>query len=203
MKTIKISSYNPDISVIKEVSRVLSSGGVIVYPTDTCYGIGADITNKSAFYKVYDIKKRPHNKPVSVIVKNLSQIEELAIVDNLQKKYIDKYLPGQVTLIFLTLDQETFPFSSIGIRIPNYQITQLISEHFNAPYVTTSANISDYPPAYEVGDFIKQLSKNDLKPDLILDAGKLPKENLSTVVDLTSDKPKILRPGAVNIKDLK
>lgn len=202
MKILKINPHNPEMEAINEASHVLASGGVIVYPTDTCYGLGADITNKRAFYRVYDIKKRPHTKPVSVIVKNTRQIENLAIIGKYQKEYIDKYLPGQVTLIFLTLDQDMFPFSSIGIRIPSYKITQMISEKFNSPYVTTSANISDYPPAYEVGDFIKQFSGDDLKPDLILDAGKLPKNNLSTVVNLTSDKLKILRPGAVDIKEL-
>lgn len=202
MKVIKINPHDPEKEAINEASGVLARGGVIVYPTDTCYGIGADITNKRAFYKVYDIKNRPHNKPLSVIVKNTSQINDLAIINELQKKYIDKYFPGQVTLIFLTLDQDIFPFSSIGIRIPNYKTTELISQSLNSAYITTSANISNYPPAYEVREFINQLSGNGLKPDLILDAGKLPLKNLSTVVDLTGDKLKILRQGAVNVKEL-
>lgn len=202
MKILKINPHNPQKEAIREACHVLTSGGIIIYPTDTCYGIGADITNKRAFYRVYDIKKRAHNRPVSVIVKNEKQIENLAIINDHQKKYIARYFPGQVTLIFLTLDQDTFPFSSIGVRIPSYKITQMISESFNSPYVTTSANISDYPPAYEIGEFIKQLSVNGLKPDLILDAGKLTSNNLSTVVDLTSNKLKILRPGAVDIKEL-
>ena len=154
------------------------------------------------YLKIYEIKKRPRNKPVSVIVKDSSQIYDLAIINKLQEKYIAKYLPGQVTLIFLSLDQDKFPFSSIGIRIPNYKITQLISQSFNSPYITTSANISNYPPAYEVGDFINQLSGENSKPDLILDAGKLPLKNLSTVVDLTGNKIKILRQGAIKVKEL-
>lgn len=202
MKIIKINPNNPNNDVIDKASAILAKGGTIVYPTDTCYGIGADITNKHAFHKVYDIKKRPHNKPVSVIVKNKSQIDELAIVTKDQEKYISKYLPGQVTLIFLTLDQDIFPFSSIGIRIPAYKLTQTLSDKFNSPYVTTSANISDYPPAYEVDDFIRQLSDDDIKPDLILDAGKLTNRNLSTVVDLTGNNIKILRQGAVTVKKI-
>ncbi len=202
MKILKINPYNPDIELIKKASNVLTKGGTIVYPTDTCYGIGADISNKRAFYKVYDIKKRPHNKPVSVIVKNYHDINELAVIKKEQEKYISKYLPGRVTLIFLTLNQDTFPFSSVGIRIPNYKTTEIISEIFNSPYITTSANISNYPPVYSIGEFIKQLSSNDLKPDLILDAGKLNQKELSTVIDLTGNKIKILRQGAVKIKEL-
>lgn len=202
MKIEKINHINPNDQIITKAADILSKGGVIVYPTDTCYGIGADITNKRAFYKVYDIKKRSRNKPVSVIVKNKTQIKELAIIKKDHEKYIDEYLPGQVTLIFLTLDQYVFPFSSIGIRIPSYKITEKISEKLKSPYVTTSANISNYPPAYNIKDFMKQISDDDLKPDLVLDAGKLPRKDLSTVVDLTGKDIKILRHGAVNVKKL-
>lgn len=202
MKIIKINPYNPESEIVEEAVNVLKKGGILMYPTDTCYGLGANIANRMAFNKIYTLKRRSANKPVSVIVPSEKHIFDIAIVNDEQKPYIIKYFPGAVTLIFLTLDQEVFPFSSVGIRIPNYQVTQKIATGLNGAYVTTSANIANYPPAYAVNDFLNQLGNNDLKPDLILDAGKLPKADLSTVVDLTSGKPKIIRYGAVKVKEI-
>lgn len=200
MRIIKINPYIPNIDAIEKAVSTLKKGGILIYPTDTCYGIGADISNKFAFDKIYKIKKRTKSKPVSVIVPNIKYISNLAIVENKHKYFLEKYLPGPVTFILLTLDENLFPFSSIGIRIPSYKTTELISKKFDYPYITTSANISNYPPAYEINDFINQLNSSDIKPDLILDAGKLAKDNLSTVVDITTGNPKILRQGLQKIK---
>lgn len=200
MKILKIDPKNPQQKIIDQTVSYFKKGAVVVYPTDTCYGIGADLHNKIAFNKIYKIKKRPKTKPFSVIVPDIKTIYNLAIVNKNQEKYIKNYFPGSVTLIFLTLDEEIFPFSSIGIRMPNYIITKLISEKLKNPYITTSANISNYPPAYEVNDFLNQLEKNDIKPDLILDAGKLSKNLPSTVVDLTKNTPHTIRQGSVNFK---
>lgn len=197
MKIIKIDPENPDINIIHQAAEVLKNGGVLMYPTDTCYGLGADITNRSAFDKIYDIKHRDHNKPVSVIVPDINYITNIAIVSKSQQPYIAKYFPGPVTLIFLTLDQNNFPFSSIGIRIPKYHITNLISKSFGGAYVTTSANIASLPPCYEVQDFLNQLSVHDISPDLILDAGRLQNQSVSTVIDLTSKNPRVIRQGAI------
>lgn len=199
MKIIKIDPLNPNPDIIKEAVAILKNGGVIMYPTDTCYGLGGDITNQSAFDKIYQIKHRDRNKPVSVIVPDINYILNLAIVKPYQETYIKKYFPGPVTLIFLTLDQNIFPFSSIGIRIPDYNITKLLSQYFHGAYVTTSANIANLPSCYTVQDFLNQLNSDDTKPDLILDAGPLKNQTLSTVIDLTSDAPKVLRAGAINL----
>jgi L-threonylcarbamoyladenylate synthase len=202
MKIEKINPSNTDKKLIFDAANVLKKGGILMYPTDTCYGLGADISNKIAFNKIYKIKKRSRTKPVSVITPDLKSIYNLAVIKPEQEKYIAKYLPGAVTLIFVTLDHDLFPFSSIGIRLPDYNVTQLISQAFKYPYVTTSANIGNYAPAYEVQDFLNQLEVGDIKPDLVLDAGRLPKNEPSTVVDLTSGKPKILRQGGVKVKEL-
>jgi len=199
MKIIKINPHIPNSNSIDLAVNSLKNGGILMYPTDTCYGLGADISNKSAFNKIYQIKKRNKSKPVSVIVPNIEYISNLAVVSKKQKIILKKYLPGPVTFILLSLDENLFPFSSIGIRIPSYKTTELISKKFNYPYITTSANISSYPPAFEVKDFINQLNSSDIKPDLILDAGKLSKNNLSTVIDITNDKIKILRQGIQKI----
>jgi len=199
MKIIKINPSNPDSTIINKAVLVLKKGGVLMYPTDTCYGLGADISNLKSINKIYAIKKRANTKPISVIVPDVNYIAKLAIITKQQQAYIDKYFPGAVTLIFSTLNQNKFPFNTIGIRIPDYPITQQIANQFQGAFATTSANISAYPPAYNVNDFLNQLKINDLKPDLILDAGELENKGVSTVVDLTQNSPKIVRQGMVKI----
>lgn len=200
MKIIKVDYKNPLKKDIQTAASILKKGGILMYPTDTCYGLGADISNHVAFDKIYQIKKRSKNKPVSVIVPNIKYISNIAIVKPEHEPYLVKYLPGAVTIILLTLDHDLFPFSSIGIRIPNYKITDMISQTFRFPYVTTSANIGDYPPAYEIKDFLSQLGPDDIKPDLAIDVGRLPQNPPSTVVDLTSGLPKIIRQGHTTVK---
>lgn len=200
MKIIKVDNKNPLKKDMEIAANVLKKGGILMYPTDTCYGLGVDISNKIAFEKLYKIKKRPKNKPVSVIIPNIKYISNIAIVKPEHEPYLVKYLPGAVTIILLTLDHDLFPFSSIGIRLPNYKITDMISQAFQFPYVTTSANIGSYPPVYEVKDFLSQLGPDDIRPDLAIDIGRLPKNPPSTVVDLTSGVPKTLRQGSITIK---
>lgn len=203
MKIIKINPKNPQLDVIEEAVESLKSGGVIIYPTDTCYGFGADMTNIFALEKIYRIKGRENRKPLSMIVKNIGQIEKFALVESHQKNLLEQYLPGPYTFIMLNIDYRTIKLPSLGIRIPDYQVTQAIANRFHRPYATTSANKSNQEPCYSVSEIIKQFSNNKYLPNLILDAGELPKNPPSTVVSLTGDKPIVLRQGSGIFKDNK
>lgn len=196
MKIIKVNPKNPHKETIEEAAEIIRQGGVIVYPTDTCYGLGADISNIFALEKIYRIKGRDSRKPLSIIVKNISYIEKIALVEAQSKEILKKYLPGPYTFIMLNLDYQHFKYPSIAIRIPQYKITQMISEKFHLPYATTSANISGLAPCYNVAEIIQQFKKNKFMPDLILDAGALPNVLPSTIVDLTKKTPQIMRVGA-------
>ncbi|MCL5794854.1 MAG: L-threonylcarbamoyladenylate synthase [Patescibacteria group bacterium] len=200
MKIVKINPQNPEPEAIKEAINVLENRGVIVYPTDTCYGLGADMTNIFAVDKLFKIKGRDFSKPVSVIVKNIAQIKQIALVEDKQTEFLKKYLPGKITAVLLNTDFTNFKSNSIGIRIPKYKITQLISEGLDKPYSSTSANISDLGPCYDIPELIYQFKNREYKPDLILDAGILPKSDPSTVVDLIKWPPKIIRQGAEKIE---
>lgn len=200
MKIIKINPKNPHSDIIEEAVETLRQGGVLVYPTDTCYGLGVDMTNIFAVEKIYRIKGREHHKPLSMIVRNLDQLQKYALLEAGPKGILEKNLPGPFTFIMLNLDYRTFKQPTIGIRIPDYKITQMISKRFHQPYATTSANRSGNLPCYSVSCILKELENSETLPGLILDAGTLSQNPPSTVVDLTKDNPLIIREGKAKLK---
>jgi len=113
MKIIKINPNKPESHVIEETLEVLRSGGVIIYPTDTCYGLGADMTNIFAIEKIYRIKDRENRKPLSMIVKDIDQLEKYALVESHKKEVLQKYLPGSYTFILLNIDYKIIKQPSI------------------------------------------------------------------------------------------
>jgi tRNA threonylcarbamoyl adenosine modification protein (Sua5/YciO/YrdC/YwlC family) len=201
VKILKINAKSPETGIIKKAVKILKLGGVIVYPTDTCYGLGADVTNPEAVKKIYKIKKRIESKPLSMIVKDLKMIENKMELDTNKKKIIKKYLPGEVTFIVLNLDYDYIKQNTLGIRIPEYNITKKISDTFNSPYTTTSANISGQSVCYSVEEVIDQFKNIRNQPELFLDAGTLEKNVPSTVVDIINWPPRILRQGKVEITE--
>jgi L-threonylcarbamoyladenylate synthase len=181
-------------------------GGTVIFPTDTVYGLGCDATNETAVKKVFKIKGRDEKKPLAIIVRDLEMLKKVAFVDRKLEKALSAILPGAVTLILwrrhklpdiLSANKET-----IGLRIPDYKLTYLLSENMGRPYVATSANISGEQATTKIDKVLKYFEKNYLKPDLILDAGELKFCEPSTVLDLTSEKPKIVRVGPVDKKKL-
>ncbi len=206
MKIIQVD-LNKDYSyVIREVVNVLNYGGTIIYPTDTLYGLGANALNEVAVRKVFRIKERSFSKPVPMIVGNYSWIKELAKIKKLQEEIIKKVWPGKVTVVLFKKDIVpgvlTAGFNSVGIRIPDYVFTDRLLTEFGYPLTSTSANISGQDPTNDINKIIEIFSKSTEKPDLIIDAGILPKSDPSMIIDLTGDKPKILRISPTNPEKL-
>ena len=193
MKIAKLNPKKPDWNIIDEAIGVLSSGGVILYPTDTIYGLGANIFNEKAVEKVYDIKNRDYFKPLSVCV---SSIEAAQLITEIPSKYNDlflKHLPGPFTFILNESPSLHINFAKnhkIGIRIPGNDIARSLSQIF--PITSTSANLAGKKTLDTPKKIIKQLNAD---VDYILDVGSLKSDFASTVVDLTRKKPEILRQG--------
>jgi tRNA threonylcarbamoyl adenosine modification protein (Sua5/YciO/YrdC/YwlC family) len=192
---IHINQNNPEPAKIDQVVTALKAGGIIVYPTDTIYGLGCDIFNKEAIKKIYQIKKREAKKPLSVICSDFAEIAEYAIVSNQTFAILKKTLPGPYTFILKAKSKTPASFLSknktVGIRIPDNKICLEIVKKLGNPIITTSLNIS----GQEVLTSPSQLSKEmKNKIDLIIDAGQLPQE-ASTVIDLSQEQPVILRQG--------
>lgn len=190
MKIIKLDPYNPKTKVLNEVRRMLAEGKVIIYPTDTLYGLGANAFDEDAIKKVYSIKKRSFDKPISICVPNMRWIRKVAYLNDKQKEKISKLLPGPYTIILekkdIIPDVLTAGKKKVGIRIPKSKISIELAKEF--PITATSANISGRETPPTVKEIIKQL-KN---VDLAIDVGPLRGEP-STVIDFTTDPPKIIR----------
>ncbi len=192
----------------KEVMRLLKRGGLIIFPSDTVYGLLTDATNEEAVKKLIKFKNRPLGKPISVFVSDFLMLEKNVEVDNKQITVLKQLLPGPFTVI-LPSKHRVSPLlesekGNLGVRIPNYQpITDLV-KRFGKPLTATSANLSNKPPHYSVGSLQRELPKYKQQLiDLVVDAGKLPRNKPSTVVDLTAEKLKILRSGDIVVADVK
>ena len=193
---LSINSSNPQPRLIKQVVDCLKQGGVIIYPTDTTYGIGCDIFNRKAVKKIFQIKQRDQRKPFSFICSDLAEISNYAQVSNFAFKVMKRHLPGPYTFILhatkivpssLSTKQKT-----VGIRIPENAICEAIVKELGHPLVTTSANTSgeDTPQdPQEINDRMGNLV------DFVIDGG-ISMDEASTVISLLDDQIEILRQGA-------
>ncbi len=201
MKIIKINPKKPEKKIIEEAVEIIKKGGTAIIPTDTVYGLTANALDKKAVKRLFLIKERPTNKPFSVFVKDLKMAKRLAYIDNKTEENLKKFWPGQITFIlkkkivpdFLTAGKKT-----IGLRIPECLIIKNLFDFLNFPLIGTSANISGKSASGEIKKVIEQFQNKKNQPDLILDAGDLPKSKPSTIVDLTLLVPKILRKGKIS-----
>ena len=200
MKIIQIDINKDYISALREAVLVLKQGGVVIYPTDTIYGIGCNSLDKKAVKRIFEIKDRSFKKPLSVIVRNMIWAKELAYISKKNEVVLNKIWPGRITAILFKRDimpnLVTSGHKTIGIRIPDYGLTNRLLKFFGYPLISTSANISGQEPTNDINEIIKIFSGRLTKqPDLIIDAGILPKSEPSAIVDLTGDKPKVSRIG--------
>ena len=193
MKIFKMSGENPDMDLIGEAIEIMAGGGVILYPTDTVYGLGANIFNNDAVERIYEIKKRDQSKPLSVLVQNTESLELIADLNRSSREIINKWLPGPFTFI-LNKKNMVSPYvsasSKVGVRIPDYKIARALASLF--PITTTSANLTNECTLSNPQDILKQIG-NDI--DLVIDVGDLGDAKPSTVIDLSSSKPTLVRNG--------
>jgi len=191
---------NPHKRIIMNAVRVLENGGLIIYPTDTVYGIGCSLYNKSALERLYRLKKKSKFDPISIIVKNIREASQYARISNNSFKILKHCLPGPFTFI-LPASREIPKImlskrKEVGIRIPNNEVCQAILEHFEYPIVNTSANIFTDELLNDPAEIQKHF---DQHVDLMLDADWLPDAQESTVINLTGDEVSILRKGKGNL----
>ena len=193
MKIFKMSPENPDIDLINEAIDIMVEGGVILYPTDTVYGLGANIFNNDAVKRIYEIKRRDHSKPLSILVQDTDGLELVADLKKSSREIVNKWLPGPFTFI-LNKKRTVSPYVSasakVGVRIPDYRIARMLAALF--PITTTSANLTNECTLSNPQDILKQIG-SDI--DLVIDVGDLGKAKPSTVIDLSSSKPTLVRNG--------
>jgi L-threonylcarbamoyladenylate synthase len=183
---------------------ILKNGGVVAFPTDTVYCLGARYNSLTALERIYEIKQRPRRLALPVIVSDIFQINE--VVDHippLALPFIMKYMPGAMTLIMprakTVHDIITNGKDTVAVRIPAHQLTIDILKGVGTPLVGTSANTSGEPSNIVANDVYAQIGD---KVDLIIDDGKCPGGIVSTIIDVTGEVPVIIREGAISRKEL-
>lgn len=171
---------------------------VIIFPTDTVYGIGASIYDKEGMERIYKIKNRPHSKPLAVLCANLAQIEEICYISEEAKKLINKFLPGALTIILKSKPNilDTFGNETVGVRIPNYKLALNILEK-NGPMATTSVNESGKPSINDYEIIKKEYS--DKVEEIYAPDGEATSSLASTVIMFDSNGVKVLREGAITL----
>lgn len=195
MKIIDINAQKPDNEVITQALQVLKNGGIVLYPTDTVYGLAVNVNDTNALKRLYHLKKRSKHKPISICISDLGWLDKVAAVDREVKDKVSQLLPGPFTII-LTKKESISPMltagtEKIGIRIPDNPWCAQLSREF--PITTSSANLSGMETLSSISEIINQLGE---KVDLVLNAGNCKGIKPSTVIDFTSEPPKILRKGA-------
>ncbi|MDZ7262422.1 MAG: L-threonylcarbamoyladenylate synthase [candidate division KSB1 bacterium] len=192
---VSINPQNPQGRYITQAVEVLKSGGVIAYPTDTIYGIGCDIFNKKAIERIYQIKGKEKREPLSFICPDLKDISKYAHVSNAAYKIMNHLLPGPYTFVLrgtrLVPKIMLSKRRTVGIRVPDNQICLLMLKEFGNPIVSTSASLSDDEILNDPEKIEEKMGK---QLDLILDAGLLGLTP-SSVIDLTTEPPTVLRRG--------
>ncbi|MCD4739903.1 threonylcarbamoyl-AMP synthase [archaeon] len=179
--------------IVASAVKCLLAEEIIVYPTDTIYGIGADATNSKAVQKVYSLKQRNPQDPISVMISDFRMLRKYAKIEEHQLEFLHELLPGRVSVILEsqdTLAENLSPDSSISFRLPLHPLCIKIVENFGKPITTTSANKSGIPVSENFDAVIDEFQESVA---LYIDGGDLP-FNSSTLVDLRGE-PKVLREG--------
>ncbi len=197
---LTINPYNPQDRLIQNVIKQLQGGAIICYPTDTGYGIGCDVFNQRAVKKLMQMKKRPKNKPFSFMCGDLKDISQYAHVSNIAYRLLKKNLPGPYTFVLpgsklvpkiMATKQKT-----VGIKVPENKICQALIHALGNPIVNTSVQLGeDDEPLSDPFDIDLAIGN---RVDIIIDGGPVYPDP-SSVINLTTDHPEILREGKGDI----
>lgn len=204
MEIFQLNEQTYDEALQKAVA-VLRAGGLIIYPTETCYGIGADATNQEAIDKLHAYKTKRADKPISIAVTDTQMAEQYVDVNDAARNMYEHHLPGPITVVSKGLGRVARGVESNmgtqGIRIPDYPFVLDMVRELGRPITATSANASYKKTPYCVEDVLENTSsKQQELVDLFIDAGTLPPKKPSTVVDTTLDNIFIMRGGGIEIE---
>lgn len=201
MNFIKYNLKNAE-GVIKETVRALRAGGLVVFPSDTVYGLLVDATRPQAVEKLIKFKNRPPGKPISVFVSDFKMLEAQITAKKKTLDLVRELLPGPFTIILNSRHRVDKKLESekgtLGVRIPDYGLITDLVGRFGSPVTATSANVSGRSPHYSIETLLNDVGVERKKLiDLAVDAGKLPRNKPSTIIDLTTPTARILRKGEV------
>ncbi|HJM79142.1 MAG TPA: L-threonylcarbamoyladenylate synthase [Nitrosopumilus sp.] len=193
---------NCDEDGIKKTFEIIEKGGIVIFPTDTVYGIGCNPYNINSINKIYEIKSRSEIKSLPVLAYSLDVVKQIAIVNKFTEKIIEKYWPGPLTLILKLTDEKLKKSlnlkNKIAIRIPDSKCTLKILEKCNL-LIGTSANISGNSSFTNPDECMKNLKNYDI----FVNGGTITSKGESTIIEIEDEKIKIIREGILKIEDIK
>jgi len=202
---LKVDPLNPNEETMKKAAQVVKRGGVVVFPTETVYGMGANCFDVNAVLKIFQIKKRPTNNPLIVHICDFDQLQDL-VVDSASRKtsILKTFWPGPVTFIFKKKSavpkEVTGGLETIAVRMPSHPVAQMLIELSETPIAAPSANLSGRPSPTREEHVVEDLYG---LVDVIIESGETPLGIESTIVDMSRDTPVLLRPGAATVEDIR
>ena len=197
MKIIKQLEAN-----ISEIIEALKQGKVIVYPTETCYGLGCDATNAGAVKKLFAIKHREKNKPVLVLMADVEMSKKYVQWSPMLDELTRKYWPGPLTVVVKIIDKKNDlargvvgEDQTVAFRVTAHPFAHDLVVKLGRPLVSTSANITAQASPYDIQKVLQMFENTINQPDIIIDSGSLPYHSPSTIVRIVDDKIEVLRQG--------
>lgn len=203
-KVIKLDPERPDPGAVKEAAEVILRGGLVAFPTETVYGLGANALNPGAVESIFKAKGRPADNPIIVHVSRPEMLGQLVrSIPKGAEKLINRFWPGPLTLLFPRSEQVpdvvTAGLPTVAVRMPDHPVSHLLIDTCGVPVAAPSANVSGRPSPTNASDVLEDL---DGKIDLLLDGGECVVGVESTVLDVVSPTPRILRPGGVSKEEI-
>ncbi len=197
-------SSESQIIELEKAVRSLNIGGVVVFPTDTLYGLGADVFSLPALQRIFSIKGRPANLALPVLVAGLDQGEAVALPMNSPARQLaPRFWPGPLTLVLRRSPDlpglVTGGADTVAVRMPGHPVPLELARRLGGPITGTSANLSGQPDLLDLGALENQLGN---LVDHIIQTGPVPAGTASTIVDVTGDAPQLLREGAISVEDV-
>jgi L-threonylcarbamoyladenylate synthase len=187
---VRINASRPEAAKIREAASVLKNGGLVGFPTETVYGLGANLLDTAAVKRVYSIKRRPASKPLTVHVADIKTVKKMAgRIPVKAARLIKKYWPGPLTIILKDKRGR-----KVGFRMPDNKIAFMLIKESGVPVVAPSANISGNKPPASAKEVLRDL---DGRIEVVIDGGRTKIGIESTVVDMSGARPRILREGAI------
>ena len=190
---------NIDETKLEVVGKTIANGGIVIFPTETVYGIGTNGLSENAIKNLYSVKKRNLNKPISLLISSIDMVNEIAYdISDIEYKLMNAFFPGPFTIVLkkknIISDILTAGKDTVGVRMPDCEITQKLIEFAGCPIAAPSANITGKPSGTKVDDFIQDFHN---KVDYIIDNGDAKIGLASTIVQVIDGIPHILREGLI------
>lgn len=196
-RTIQVDPEHPQVAALDLAAAAVQKGQIVVYPTDTVYGLGTDPFNERAVMRIYKVKNRPRRSPLPVAVSGRQMVDSIAFMTVKAQKLMERFWPGALTIVLAKKDELPDAVAggghSVGVRAPDHPVPLALMRRTALPLVATSANLHEEPPSRDARGAVSRLRSS---VDLVLDGG-VTNGVASTVIDLTRTPPVIVREGPI------